>query len=112
MMRWLDAVGTRIRRALRRESDADMAEELRFHLDMEAKLLETRGLDGTRAMQEARRRFGTVGRYNEELKDVRGARWVSAFAQDLKYALRQTARYPMFTAIVTLTIALGIGAAA
>ena len=31
--------------------------------------------------------------------------------QDARYAVRQAARYPAFTAIVTLTMALGMGAA-
>ncbi|HEV8411942.1 MAG TPA: permease prefix domain 1-containing protein, partial [Gemmatimonadaceae bacterium] len=107
-MRWLDALRTRIGGALRRESDQNMAEELRFHLDMEAQLLQERGLAADRARAEARRRFGGVDRYNEELKDVRGARWISALGQDLRYAVRQALSYPVFTAIVTLTIALGI----
>lgn len=36
---------------------------------------------------------------------------MQGFTQDARYALRQARRYPMFTLIVTLAIALGIGAA-
>ena len=99
-----------LRDRMRRESDADLAEELRFHVDMEAASLERCGLSPATARDEARRRFGGIDRYNEELRDVRGGRWAESLAIDTRFALRLLRRFPLFATIVTVTIALGIGA--
>ncbi len=63
-----------IDRLLRRDPDADLSDELRFHLEMEAKKLRDTGLAPDAARREARRRLGGVDKYTEELRDVRGGR--------------------------------------
>src|SRR6202030_3934828 len=75
----------RLRAAMRREPDPNLAEELRFHLDMESSALEQRGLPPSAARGEARRRFGGVDRYNEELRDFRGGRWVHSLVSDARF---------------------------
>src|SRR3954471_23832728 len=100
----------RVRGALHREPTANLGEEVRFHLEMEAQALERAGLSPDAARAEAHRKFGGVDRYTEELHDERGGRIVESLGKDARYALRLARRFPAFTAIVLLTLGIAIGA--
>src|SRR5215217_8596313 len=108
------SVWTSLMRSLRtpfhREPAADLGDEVHFHLEMEARALEAKGLSPEAARVEAQRRFGGVDRYTEELRDVRGGRIFEAAGQDARYAFRLVKRFPAFTAIVLLTLGITIGA--
>jgi predicted permease len=94
----------------RRPSNQQLDEELQQHLEMEALALERTGMSPGDARREARRRFGGVDRYAEELRDVRGGRWLEWIGQDTRYAFRIARRFPAFTAIVIATLGVAIGA--
>ena len=94
-----------------RKREVELDEELQSHLDIEAARLEAEGSAKEEAAMQARQGFGSRALVAEQTRDSWGARWLTGVRQDFEYALRSGRRTPAFGAAVTLSLALGIGAA-
>ncbi|HKN64878.1 MAG TPA: ABC transporter permease [Gemmatimonadaceae bacterium] len=96
--------------AFRRVVERELSDELQLHIELEQQKNERLGMSADEARRAALVTFGGVERYKEEARDARGVRFVETIAQDLRYALRTMRRTPAFSAIVILTLGLGVGA--
>ncbi|HEX8273253.1 MAG TPA: ABC transporter permease [Longimicrobiaceae bacterium] len=98
-------------RGLRRPDQlwAEMGEEMRFHVDMEAeRLRRERGLDPAEARRQAALAFGGVEKYREAGRDARGLRWLGGLTLDLKLGGRMLVKYPGLTVVGGLAMAFAI----
>ena len=94
----------------RNRLERSMDEELRQHLELQAEDNRRRGMDAEQARRAARLDFGNVEALKEECRESWGVHFFDTLAQDIRYGVRSLARSRGFSAVVILTLGLGIGA--
>jgi predicted permease len=93
----------------RRAVDADLDEELRYHLEREVERNVAGGMSPSEARDAARRAIGNLTVATENARDAWRWRLLEEFGQDIGYAVRSFRRAPTFVATVVGTIGLGLG---
>lgn len=91
--------------------DADLADEMRFHVDRETQANIARGMSPDAARRAAHLSFGGVGVAQEQSRDDRPGALFRQLLRDVRFGARLLTKAPVFGLTGIAIIALGIGAA-
>ena len=90
--------------------DADLAEEMRFHLDRETETNIARGMSPDAARRAARLVFGSFDAAQETSRDDRPGAVLRQLFRDFRYGARLLRKTPVFGLTAIAVVALGVGA--
>lgn len=71
----------------RRQAERDMDDELRSHIEMEAKELERHGVPAAEARRRAAIAFGGMEAHKEDIRDARPWAWMDDLGRDARDAV-------------------------
>jgi putative ABC transport system permease protein len=93
----------------RRRINAELDDELRFHVEQEIEAHVARGVSPSEARRMALRDLGGMTQTTEAVRDVRTI-WLDLFWRDARHAVRSLRATPAFTAVALVVLTLSIGA--
>jgi predicted permease len=90
--------------------DADLEDELRVHLEMQAEENADRGMPPAEARRRAHLRLGRTPAIIERIRDQEAIVMLEGWYRDFLFGMRAIHQSPVFCVTAILTLALGIGA--
>ena len=99
------------RRFFRRAQwDRERLAEIESYVQIETDDNVARGMSAAEARAAAQRKFGNRTRVQEDIYRMNTITLLDSVQRDVSHALRMLRRYPAFTTVALITLALGIGA--
>ena len=106
----LRLLARRLRFLFRRgAAEREMAEEMRFHLEMRTEDGLAGGLPADEARHAANRKFGNLGMVQAKSRDQFVFQWLEQLLQDVSYSARTLRKNKGYSIVALLTLGLGIG---
>jgi len=89
--------------------DADLNEELQFHIDERKRALVAEGMTESEARSAARRQFGSPLQLRESSHDAKALVWLESILRDVRFSLRVLRKEKTVTVAAVLSLALALG---
>jgi putative ABC transport system permease protein len=102
---------TRIGSVFRRDRlEAEMAEEMRHHVELQTELNIQAGMNPNEARYAALRQFGNVASLQQQVREGGDRVWLEQIARDTRFAVRSLLKSPGFLFVAVASLALSLGA--
>jgi putative ABC transport system permease protein len=113
MFRWISGLRVVLRSAIfRKRVEADLDEEIKYHLEQEINEGLKAGLSAKEARYAALQSMGAITKSRDECRDMRGTRWAENLFLDFRYSLHSIRRSKGLAIGVVVSMALGLGVTA